>query len=242
MAVEIKQYIPTELKRATAKAICDLFLASSDRPITFFISGGSCLSLLSGITQELFSQNIQKLNLTMLFGDERLEYENSNERELKSVYAQDLSKLLSLKATFIPLPIRKTLEQASKSYEEVVVSLLENQNKKNGIVVTLLGMGLDGHIAGIFPLAEQRIFYPLYLDTPKIVVGHPFGEKPLTNRITLTFPGLLKSQEIIVFATGEEKTKMLKNALYDNPPLNENPALFFIQNNTKTQVFTDVLL
>jgi len=242
MAVEIKQYTQTELKAAACRAVSNFILLHQKQQIVFVISGGSCLTLLSGFYKELQQQGAKDLQVVMFFGDERFDYENSNEKELKEVYKDDLAKLQTLGITFEPFPLRDNLENAALTYEKKIVSHITRIKKNKGVAFSLLGMGADGHVAGIFPHQEERVFYPLYLDTAKVVVNHPYGVSPLNNRITLTYPGLLLVDEHIVYITGQAKERMLKNALYDNPPLNENPALFFTQCKAMCQIFTDLSL
>jgi 6-phosphogluconolactonase/glucosamine-6-phosphate isomerase/deaminase len=242
MAVEIKQYILPELKRAVCRAVSDVMLLHQNQPMGFIISGGSCLTLLSGVYEELAGRGAQDLQVTMFFGDERFDYENSNEKQLKEVYKSDLKNLQTLGITLESFPPRDNMEHTAIVYEEKMLSHITQIKKHKGVVFSLLGMGADGHIAGIFPHSEERIFYPLYLDTTKIVISHPYGVNPLNNRITLTYPGLLLSDQHIVYITGKSKEQMLKNALYDTPPLNENPALFFSQCKATSQIFTDLSL
>ena len=68
----------------------------------------------------------------------------------------------------------------------------------------LLGMGPDGHTCSLFPN------HPL-LDSTSIVDYLTDSPKPPSARITLTFPVLNNSLNVIIVACGEQKSKVIKD-------------------------------
>jgi 6-phosphogluconolactonase len=79
----------------------------------------------------------------------------------------------------------------------------------------LLGMGDDGHTASLFPNTEAL------LEQKEFVVLNKVPQLN-TERITLTYPVLLNSREIIVMVKGESKLKIIKELYaseYRNYPI-----------------------
>ena len=66
--------------------------------------------------------------------------------------------------------------------------------------LVLLGIGSDGHLASLFPdqssLSERS----------RLVVGvEQAGLEPFVSRVSLTFPALVNSRQIVLLATGASK-------------------------------------
>ncbi len=76
--------------------------------------------------------------------------------------------------------------------------------------ITLLGMGLDGHTASLFPDSADT---PVALDAVNKMLCHPIrrgaGETP---RMTMTLNALLGSHEIKLLIFGEEKWQVYEQA------------------------------
>ena len=83
--------------------------------------------------------------------------------------------------------------------------------------MVLLGMGADGHVAGLFPnsmaLRERRIFVTAPKPTPS-------GEQ----RITMTLPVFNMAANIAVLVAGKEKAEAVKASLEGAPDPDRWPA------------------
>ncbi|WP_392551841.1 6-phosphogluconolactonase [Orbus wheelerorum] len=77
--------------------------------------------------------------------------------------------------------------------------------------VVILGMGEDGHTASLFPHAEN-LSSGLDMHSNKVVVGMTPLTAPL-DRITLTLPAILNSQNIYLHLVGNSKKTVLAQAL-----------------------------
>ena len=78
--------------------------------------------------------------------------------------------------------------------------------------VLLLGIGLDGHVASLFPGLPA-----LYDERPVVAVrGAP---KPPPLRLSLTLPAIRSAREVWVLATGAEKAGAVRLALSDVGPV-----------------------
>lgn len=77
--------------------------------------------------------------------------------------------------------------------------------------VTLLELGLDGHIAGLFP-GSSALF-----ERERRVIAVETAAKP-HHRITVTPPVLESSDELIVLATGRDRAAAVRAALDPRSP------------------------
>ena len=77
--------------------------------------------------------------------------------------------------------------------------------------VVLMGLGPDGHTASLFPHA------PALLEEKRWVVGVDHaGCEPFVPRVTLTFPALASTREMLFLVDGEEKREILASVLADD--------------------------
>ena len=101
---------------------------------------------------------------------------------------------------------------------------------KNGFVKTpfdicLLGMGLDGHFASLFPdMVNNSNAFDLN-EHPEIIEIAAHGD-PFVPRITMNFALILKSHLIILLVKGKEKENVL-NLSYKDKSL----PLYYLLNN-----------
>ena len=72
-----------------------------------------------------------------------------------------------------------------------------------------LGMGGDGHIASLFPSADPRVDDPLRI---RRLTPDPLPPEAPFDRITLTIPALLDSDELLFVIRGTDKRAVLEAA------------------------------
>jgi len=101
-------------------------------------------------------------------------------------------------------------EAAATEYARTLASVFET--KRGGLPrfdLVLLGLGLDGHIASLFPgsPAAKEIF--------RTVVAVHAAAARIPQRLTLTFPVINAAARVIFLVSGAEKAKTLKAALSD---------------------------
>jgi 6-phosphogluconolactonase len=75
---------------------------------------------------------------------------------------------------------------------------------------TWLGMGTDGHVASLFPSSEPAVHDPQRI---RRIMPDPLPPEAPFERITLTIPALLDSDEVLIVARGAEKRAALDAAL-----------------------------
>ncbi len=133
---------------------------------------------------------------------------------------------------FYPILENKSLEETVRDYNNVVQNLFRKFSKK----VAIMGIGEDGHTAGI-PVRKSQISN---LKSQNYVAEFRDFPGEFKERISLTFKALSQMDLLIVLVFGEEKRKALK-LLFSKGPIEEIPARFFRKPDIapKTLLITD---
>jgi 6-phosphogluconolactonase len=126
-------------------------------------------------------------------------------------FCEDLGEL-NLFNTSLPIDI------AVKNYQEV----LDNLDGKFFDIV-ILGAGLDGHIASLFPFGD----YLKHLDQGVISTTAP-RDFAVAQRLSLTVESILNSEEIILVINGNEKSAVLQEILEGGKKATEFPVKFLL--------------
>ena len=176
------------------KAVEDLFIRLKNAldggsKILWLVSGGSNIDLTIRILERLKTTNTD--DLAIMLSDERFGpsgHPDSNAQKLLE------AGLNNFKVKFIPTLQDLSLEETKKSYAEEYKKAAEGAE-----VVFQLGMGTDGHIAGILPNSPA-------IDDNGVVAAY---QGPDFSRLTLTFPIIGSANWIYVFAFGESKKESL---------------------------------
>jgi 6-phosphogluconolactonase len=169
------------------------------------LSGGQTPKLIYEKISQNYKEKIDWEKMWLFWSDERAVPFSSNQSNYN----------LAMQAGFKDMPIPKNqifrmqtehnLEKAAKNYEDLIKTHL----KKDLFDLVLLGLGVDGHTASLFPdttaLQEKK----------KLVVSN-YIPKLKTHRLTLTYPCINNSKNILVIAYGEDKKEIVKNVLLDN--------------------------
>lgn len=168
------------------------------------IRGKASLVVSGGSTPKPFFQALkEKLiaweNVTITLADERwvnVSSEQSNEKLMREYLLRPEMTFVGLKnAAATPIEGEATCEQALKAVPQP-------------FDVVVLGMGTDGHTASLFPKMCHEALYPKTDKLCKAVTA-PDGQP----RMTLTLPAFLRSRQLFLHITGEEKRQVYENAL-----------------------------
>jgi 6-phosphogluconolactonase len=82
--------------------------------------------------------------------------------------------------------------------------------------LVLMGLGSDGHTASLFPHS------PALDEKERWVVGvAKAGMEPFVPRVTLTFPALASTREMLFLVESRDKRQILARVLADEAPLDE---------------------
>ncbi len=199
------------------------------------LSGGSALSVTNYVDEGLLGEN-----LTIGMADERF----TADPELNNFAALQATPFYELAqdkgSNFIgtlPRP-GETLAQISRRFGNA----LDEWRTKHpqGKIFAVLGMGADGHTAGIFPFqAQEAEFSRLFLGHDRVVGYNNGGRKPPPERFTVTLSFFKLIDQAVVFISGQEKKPALEAVLKKTGKLNELPALGW-QQIKSVGIFTDI--
>ena len=103
-----------------------------------------------------------------------------------------------------------SIDKAVLYYEKKIIDLVPAKKNYPSFDLILLGMGLDGHTASIFPDSGAVGV------SDKLVVKN-YIKKLNSFRITITYPLILNANEILILIKGNEKKKLIKNLKNNHP-------------------------
>ncbi|HET9174290.1 MAG TPA: 6-phosphogluconolactonase [Candidatus Saccharimonadales bacterium] len=201
------QFVRVEGWQPAADAIASrLQRALTTGPTLWFVSGGSSIAAtvhaMAALPEDLTEQ------LTVLLIDERYGlpgHHDSNYKQLLDAGFQHKQ------ATFVPVLVEGlTLQETAHRYEEIVAHQLERAST----VIGQLGIGSDGHIAGILPHSPAVTAHGL-------VTAYEAGPY---ERITTTFNVITRLSTDFSLVFGENKRTALHKLQAETVSLAEEPA------------------
>ena len=167
--------------------------------------------------QSLSNASLDWENITIAQSDERwldCSHQQSNQKLTQTTLLINHAS----KANYVAMKNSSTsakdgLSQCNKDY----------QSMPSPFSVTVLGMGLDGHFASLFPgsdhikagLDSENSNLCIDIDATGCSVAGDY-----TERMSLTLTGILNSRIIILLITGQEKLKLIQSKLNTKPDLN----------------------
>lgn len=194
---------------AALQAECEAALreAIEDRgEATFMVSGGSTPEPLY---KALSNADLDWESVYVALVDERwvdFDHDKSNE-------AFTVKHLIQNKAAVANLVgMKNSAETAAEGLDDCESAY---QQLAQPFDVTILGMGSDGHTASLFPRA-QGLDESLNPDSAQlcaaIIAKRSEVTGAITERMTLTLAGLLRSKILVLLITGDEKLAVLRAA------------------------------
>ncbi len=198
--------------------------------ILCILSGGSALDVVEYI-QPLYKSECRTI---FIMGDERVSGAPSenNYLQLKTRYEgfRILDRIID---TSIHTDERAP-EFSKRIQTEIEKYILESKNLK---IISILGIGGDGHTAGIFPM-EREAFLDTYPDD-QTYVSVSLDSLELNFRASLT-PGwiLANVSELFVYVAGPSKLDILYMLISEDKSIHERPAEL-IKQHINAHIYTD---
>ena len=133
----------------------------------------------------------------------------------------------------------ESIFELSARTNSVILQWIKTYPKGN--IIATVGIGEDGHVAGMMPFPEdQATFERLFMDPKHFVVGYEAGNKNKFNlRLTSTITLLKKASYIISYVVGDNKRSQLIRAQETDKPLHECPSRILFQL-PHGDLFTDI--
>jgi 6-phosphogluconolactonase len=165
------------------------------------VSGGTtpaaCFSRLA-------SASIDWARVRLFLSDERwvsAQHADSNERLVNDSLRGAAAKAASLYRVYSEVtPIDRRCEEIEQDLRQLPFPF----------TCVLLGMGVDGHFASLFPDDDE---YPSGLEPDGAQLCKPVHTTASTHpRVSLTLSALCRSEEILLLIFGEEKWRTFENA------------------------------
>ena len=196
-------------------------------------SGGSALSLLD---PSILPENV---NLTVSVLDEHY-VADPNERNFEKLKKTEFFRVATKQPPSSQIrtppvydyftllrgidPYGGTVEEAGKRFDLVLKNWMSEN--PDGKIVCTVGMGADGHTAGIpaIPSIAKRILE----DQSSLVTYYDDESGVYGARITMTFLALSQLDLILILVLGQEKREALK-LMFDSGPIEEIPARFYLK-------------
>ena len=208
---------------AVARAAAELFVklaaqaASARRLFRVLLAGGTTpKALYTLLASAECRSRVDWDRIVFFFGDERAvppDHPQSNYRMADEVLFRPLgiaeSSIHRMKAE------AEDLNAAAAAYEGVLRASFGAFPRFD---LVLLGMGLDGHTASLFPrspvLKEQSRWVAPVLDAPKAP----------PRRLTVTLPVLNAGHQVLFMVAGRQKAPALREVLEGTAPPEQYPA------------------
>jgi 6-phosphogluconolactonase len=210
MTIGIRVFKSEEaLHRASAERVAELASEAISRHGAFFLalSGGiTPQGLYRVLAEPQIAANIDWSKVQVYFGDERCvspEHPDSN-------YRMANETLLS----HVPLPpqnlhritCERSAEEAAESYaREVGISVPISENHLPRFDLVLLGLGLDGHVASLFP--GTGILHK------RVPVAAVFVDNLNAWRVSFTLPVINNALHVLLLAAGAKKADVVRHVL-----------------------------
>ena len=162
----------------------------------FVLTGGSSpINLYKALSKI----KINWKNIDLFWSDERYVSQKSNNSNFRLVKKHLINKINIDRKNIFPINTqKKSASEAAKDYEKMIKKYF--RNKKVSFDLILLGMGLDGHIASIFPDNKN-------LKTNKII---SVVSRKDFKRITLNLNTINNAKKIFLWINRKKKSNVYK--------------------------------
>lgn len=192
--------------KSASKFITELL--STNRKTLLLLSGGSAV----GIYSEIKDQISKIKNTSFAQVDERFQPAKDEDINATQIEKTGLWAVCGKKnIPYYLVSQEGTLEEAAEKYNQTISKLFKEYTYK----IAILGIGEDGHTAGLLPGYKKAWV------RDKFVVGYEISHRQenamalscpdiIRQRITLTPKALQKLDQAIVVASGEQKREAIR--------------------------------
>lgn len=216
----------------TAKAIFAILEKEQDKDVLLMLAGGSAFAVYDAISPQWLSDHI-----TIAMTDDRFSREmdinNSHLLQATDFYNESVNADVYYISTEVWQ--EKTPEELAERFEYG----LRQWRKEfpEGVVITVFGMGEDGHTAGMI---SGENFSDLFEKTKKWVTGYTTPNSEHRERVTITIPFIRENVDYAVaYISGEKKREAFDRLLAEKGSLDKTPVRI-LRELKKVEIFTDI--
>ena len=186
--------------------------------VSVVVSGGNTPILVNEKIVELSNktQLVDWNKVEIFFSDERCVNENHIDSNYRMINDTLIKPLQIPIHNVYRIKCEKDPAVAAEEYEDVVREYFQRRGRPT-FDIALLGIGIDGHVASLFPGDPA-----LYVENHLVVATK---HKHIGRwRVTLTYPALSNIKNILFMVRGKDKRNALKNILSGDCGFEHFPA------------------
>lgn len=231
----LKQDDPESTAAEAGEYLNNWLIENKKQPVLLMLSSGSALAIL-----EYVGQTALGANLTISVLDERFSQDPTINNFAQLEKTDFFTDALNADSSFFGTLPRN--EETSQQLAERWEKNLRNWREENprGLIAATLGMGPDGHTAGILPFAEAPDEFEKLFNKENWVTAYNGGNKSkYPERITATVTLLKLIDVAFAFVVGEEKKEKFEELTAGKAKAAELPATIWHEMK-KVIVFTDI--
>ncbi len=214
------------------RELSGLLLANTITPLLILVSGGSAVSVIEHCDTTLMGEHI-----TLGLIDERFSKDPADLNKILLETSDFFTEGVKYGANTFDLSMedKESSTAAAERFEDQLRAWINRYPQ--GKIFAVLGIGEDGHTAGIMPGLHDVDF-----SGSKLAVAYTIDKKVSmhTDRITVTLTFLRTYvDEAIAYAVGPKKQKAINTLLADDADITKTPATVFKQMKS-VKLFTDL--
>ncbi len=208
-----------------AQHLSQLLARYHDREIFLLISGGSVLDILDVIQADYVGPHVR-----MCVIDDRHGVAKADQNYYQLSQTDFASKFIVAGGMVCDTSFddSRSLEASVNLFSAHIKGIVDRKRCDDSVIISVLGIGSDGHTAGIMPYPGEELLFSELFDSARddYVVGYDAGDKNVfPYRVTVNMRFLREvPSHCIVYAVGSEKEKALHEVLSDSSELNVFPA------------------
>lgn len=234
--MQIETLVSDKVATKAKQRLENLLDESRRYPVLLMLSGGSSLHIIDEIDDSVLGDN---LTVTVL--DERFTSDPQLNNWWQISQTDFYTRAQSAGASFIetiPKQQESLTKFAARWEKELRTWIKRHPHRKT---IATIGIGTDGHVAGISPFPNHPERFVEFVFTDKWVIGYQGNLEP-SERVTVTAKFMEDKLDVgIVYLVGENKKSALEKVMANEGRMADTPARI-LREMKQVEVFTDIMV